>query len=503
MVLSSQQARPESVRRYVSGRRRQQSARRLLLLAVPVLGVTAWAYFSGWGKSASDAAPASTGTGTPPTVMASVLGGAPVAPSQGAAVPGAAVTPTSPGVAPSNLPAKSGDSATPANRAEFISQLKGTLEEMKAAPTPPAPVDGTSAALKGTPAVSATGKSNAPRAAENKPDYFTEAASLTLGGVKSKESASVAATTDATAPSSSASPKVTVAPKVVDSSDKGPIGDTRGPVALASGISDSLANATFTTTGATGLSLRESMSQIADGKLVEGRRNLSKLLADGTLTAIDAQTVRDTLASINRTLVFGDRAVDGDDLVEVYTVQKGEYLGSIAQRYKTTYEFIEQINNISARRMREGQKIKCVKGPFHAVVTKSAFRMDLFLKQADGTPIYIYSFTVGVGKEDSTPVGAFVIRRGGKLPNPAWTHPRTGQFFAADDPKNPIGEYWLPLEGTDPNTKGVRGYGIHGTIEPESVGKQMSLGCVRMLAKDIEQVYRLLVETHSTVTIRE
>ncbi len=386
-----------------------------------------------------------------------------------------------------------------------MSQLKGTLEQMNSATPPsvvpsPAPSKPVETAKVEPPSKNESGKAVTGHEGGAKQDYFTQAASLTLGGVKSKETSASAGTTAAPAIQP---PPSTTSPKVSDASDKGPIGDTRGTLALAGGVSESLSKLSFTTTGATGLSLRESMTQIADGKLVEGRRNLSKLLAAGTLTATDAQTVRDTLASINRTLVFGDRAVDGDDLVEVYTVQSGDFLSTIARKYKTTYQFIEQINHVDSRRIRIGQRIKCVKGPFHAVVTKSAFRMDLFLHQADGAPIYVYSFSVGVGKEDSTPVGAFIISSRGKLPNPSWTHPRTGQHFAADDPKNPIGEYWLPLEGTDAATKGMRGYGIHGTIEPESIGKQMSLGCVRMLAKDIEQVYKLLVETHSTVTIRE
>lgn len=253
-----------------------------------------------------------------------------------------------------------------------------------------------------------------------------------------------------------------------------------------------------------GSPLRDGMSRIADGKLVGGRRILSKLLADGRLTVTDAQTVRDTLTSINRTLIFGDRLVDGDDLGESRTLHKGEYLSNIAIEYKVSFQFLEQINNIDSRRIRDGQKIKCVKGPFHAVVYKSEFRLDVYLKQADGMPIYVCSFPVGVGKADSTPIGAFVIRpHVGKLANPSWAHPRTGQFFTAHDPKNPIGEYWLGLEGTDSNTKDLRGYGIHGTVEPESIGQQMSLGCVRLNANDIEQVYRMLVEAHSTVTIRE
>jgi lipoprotein-anchoring transpeptidase ErfK/SrfK len=36
------------------------------------------------------------------------------------------------------------------------------------------------------------------------------------------------------------------------------------------------------------------------------------------------------------------------------------------------------------------------------------------------------------------------------------------------------------------------GYGIHGTDEPESVGRSVSHGCVRMLNKDVEQLYPMV-----------
>lgn len=246
------------------------------------------------------------------------------------------------------------------------------------------------------------------------------------------------------------------------------------------------------------------MIQVADGKLIEGRKTLSRVLTSGdpSITASDARTIRDTLASINKSLVFSDRVVEGDTIAQQHVVASGELLSIIARKYKITYQFIEQINSVDARRIRVGQKLKVITGPFHAVVDKSDYRMDVFAKDPDGTSIYITSFTVGVGKDDSTPIGSFICRSGGKLENPAWTHPRTGEYFAADDVKNPIGEYWIALQGTDDHTKGVRGYGIHGTIEPDSVGKQASLGCVRMLAKDIEQVYKLLVDGQSTVMIQ-
>jgi len=45
-------------------------------------------------------------------------------------------------------------------------------------------------------------------------------------------------------------------------------------------------------------------------------------------------------------------------------------------------------------------------------------------------------------------------------------------------------------------------YGIHGTIDPASIGENMSMGCIRMLPKDVALVYDLLVNKHSRVTIR-
>ncbi|MBM3248214.1 MAG: L,D-transpeptidase, partial [Candidatus Omnitrophica bacterium] len=43
-------------------------------------------------------------------------------------------------------------------------------------------------------------------------------------------------------------------------------------------------------------------------------------------------------------------------------------------------------------------------------------------------------------------------------------------------------------------------YGIHGTTEPESIGKQATKGCVRMINKDVEELYSILpVGTEVTI----
>ena len=44
------------------------------------------------------------------------------------------------------------------------------------------------------------------------------------------------------------------------------------------------------------------------------------------------------------------------------------------------------------------------------------------------------------------------------------------------------------------------GYGIHGTVEPESIGKQVTAGCVRMRNEEVEQLY-MLIPTGTQVKI--
>ena len=246
---------------------------------------------------------------------------------------------------------------------------------------------------------------------------------------------------------------------------------------------------------ATGLHL------IEKGALVEARSVLNGMLADVNTDASQAHAIRQHLAQINETLVFSSRILPDDPLVEAYTIQSGDLLSTIAPLYRIPYQFIELINGISARRIRVGQTIKVIKGPVHVVVHKSEYRMELFLKGPEDEPVYIRSFSVGVGQDNSTPEGSWIVRRAGKLANPGWTNPRTGKVYAPNDPQNPIGEYWIGLKGNDEKTRGLAGYGIHGTIEPDSIGQQVSMGCVRLQPQDIAMVYTLLTNGHSKVMI--
>ena len=89
-------------------------------------------------------------------------------------------------------------------------------------------------------------------------------------------------------------------------------------------------------------------------------------------------------------------------------------------------------------------------------------------------------YTVAVGKPTTpSPTGTFTIAR--RVKNPTYSH--NGKTVLPG-PGNPVGTRWMGLS--------VKGYGIHGTNEPRSIGKAASHGCIRMAQKDLEEMYELV-----------
>ncbi|MBX3386703.1 MAG: LysM peptidoglycan-binding domain-containing protein [Phycisphaeraceae bacterium] len=265
--------------------------------------------------------------------------------------------------------------------------------------------------------------------------------------------------------------------------------------------------------------MAEAERQQRAGQTVLARATLNRALLDRTSTTAERAQIRRWMSELNQTLVFSPTVAPGDTLSEVYTVQSGDSLERISRRLGLTpdWRFIQRINSMSnPNRLSVGQKLKVIRGPFHAVVSKSAFRVDLYHGEVpsptsvgqSGLPdgmepgwMYITSFPVGLGEKGSTPLGNFIVKQHSKLVNPAWVNPRTGEKFAADDPKNPIGERWVGIEGYDEASKAITGYGLHGTIEPESIGREMSMGCVRLADGPVEIVYEMLAMKISVVKI--
>jgi len=89
-------------------------------------------------------------------------------------------------------------------------------------------------------------------------------------------------------------------------------------------------------------------------------------------------------------------------------------------------------------------------------------------------------YDVAVGKPSTpTPQGKFAIIN--RVPNPTYY---ASSGTVAPGKGNPLGSRWLGLS--------AKGYGIHGTNMPSSIGKAASHGCVRMRKQDLEELFEMV-----------
>ncbi len=104
-----------------------------------------------------------------------------------------------------------------------------------------------------------------------------------------------------------------------------------------------------------------------------------------------------------------------------------------------------------------------------------------------------YRYGIGVGKQGFEWSGTAFIRRKAKWPR--WIPPK--EMVARDHlaaqwadgmpggPDNPLGARALYLYQDDIDTL----YRIHGTSQPQSIGRAVSSGCIRLLNADVADLY--------------
>lgn len=231
-------------------------------------------------------------------------------------------------------------------------------------------------------------------------------------------------------------------------------------------------------------------------ELLEARTLLNRAL-QGDLPDHHAETARKTLRELGARTLFSRAILHDDPLVSDYVVKWGDNLSKIAQTFDVSEDILAEVNQLPNKNfIRQGQRLKVLHGPFHTMIIKKQHLMHVYLQDT-----YVETFRVALGVNGGTPTGVWMVKD--QLVNPSWVDPRTGQRWHADDPQNPIGEYWIGIEGVEGEAIGQFGYGIHGTIEPETIGQDVSLGCVRLAADDIARVFRMLVPGKSRVTIRD
>jgi lipoprotein-anchoring transpeptidase ErfK/SrfK len=105
----------------------------------------------------------------------------------------------------------------------------------------------------------------------------------------------------------------------------------------------------------------------------------------------------------------------------------------------------------------------------------------------NGRVVKVYPVAVGASVSPS-PTGQFTIIT--RLVKPTYYH--SGKVIEPG-PANPLGTRWMGLSH--------KGYGIHGTNAPRSIGKAASHGCIRMAQADLEELFEL-VRVGDAVEIR-
>jgi lipoprotein-anchoring transpeptidase ErfK/SrfK len=96
----------------------------------------------------------------------------------------------------------------------------------------------------------------------------------------------------------------------------------------------------------------------------------------------------------------------------------------------------------------------------------------------DDRVVRIYPTAVGAAVSPS-PEGAFTIVS--HIADPTWY---TKGRIVPPGKSNPLGTRWLGLS--------MKGYGIHGTNVPSSIGRNASHGCIRMRNHDVEELFEMM-----------
>lgn len=96
----------------------------------------------------------------------------------------------------------------------------------------------------------------------------------------------------------------------------------------------------------------------------------------------------------------------------------------------------------------------------------------------NGHVVKIYSVAAGAF-DNPSPTGEFRITR--RLTTPTYYAPGV---VIPPGLENPLGPRWIGLS--------LKGYGIHGTNQPNSIGHYASHGCIRMRNRDVQELFELV-----------
>ena len=247
---------------------------------------------------------------------------------------------------------------------------------------------------------------------------------------------------------------------------------------------------------------------VIDGRLGENTRQAvaafeaeSDLPVDGQLDA----AVFERLTQLDARPVLSEYAITAQDaagpfvaripdkyeeMAKLKTLAYGSPLELLAERFHVTPELLQALNP-NADFARAGTSIMVpalgndqLQGEISEIVVDKGERAVRVLGEG-GRLLAFYPATIG---SDVLPTPGGVMKVRAVAPEPTYTFDptrlnwegATKKVTVAAGPNNPVGSVWIDL------TKDT--YGIHGTPDPQLVGKRPSHGCVRLTNWDAEEL---------------
>lgn len=192
--------------------------------------------------------------------------------------------------------------------------------------------------------------------------------------------------------------------------------------------------------------------------------------------------------------------------VQFAKIGKDDNFTNLAEKYDVGYDQLQQANPkldsehplINAAIVIPSQYI-IPKVKREGIIVNLA-QMRLFYFPKDKQEVCTYP--VGIGKQNwQTPEGALFIAQ--KIKNPVWIVPDAIMKFRQENgdpvnkimqsgPDNPLGYFAMRLSHPT--------YLIHGTNEPDSIGRRSSAGCIHLFAADIQALFDM-TPLHTSVHI--
>lgn len=233
---------------------------------------------------------------------------------------------------------------------------------------------------------------------------------------------------------------------------------------------------------------------ISEGKYEAARNSIREMYFSNETTSEQRDRLEALMLTLSKKLYM--ESLDSKEF-DYYIVRQGDSLAGIALKLRKDKPFLEYgaikiLNGIKNDLIRPGQKLRIPQEPLEFVVRKSSFTLMIFYRG-----LAIKSYSIAIGANGRTPSGKFTV--GEKTAKPTWYPPEDMDIkgpIPFGDKRNILGTHWIALDH-----EFYRGFGIHGTWEPESIGKAASRGCIRMRNEEVKEVFEVAHQGMSLIIL--